>query len=45
MVSERGNENEATRRRSVKRTVVVLAAVAAVIYLGFIGRGIFGIGS
>lgn len=45
MVNEQKDEDQAARRRSVKRTVFVLAAVAAVIYLGFIGRGIFGIGS
>lgn len=44
MVSQQ-HENEAARRRSVKRTVGVLAVIAAIIYLGFIGRGIFGIGA
>jgi hypothetical protein len=34
-----------TRRRSVKRTVAVLVVIAGIIYIGFIGRGVFGIGS
>ncbi|MGK7296086.1 MAG: hypothetical protein ACNS61_09730 [Candidatus Wenzhouxiangella sp. M2_3B_020] len=29
-------------RRAIRRTVVVLAVVAAVIYLGFIARGVLG---
>jgi len=35
----------AARRRSVKRTVGVLAVIVVIIYIGFIGRGVFGIGS
>lgn len=41
----RQHDNEAGRRRSVKRTVGVLAVIATIIYLGFIGRGIFGTGA
>jgi len=32
------------RRRQIRNTVIVLALIAVTIYLGFIGRGVFGIG-
>ena len=44
-MSDRDHDDPATRRRSVKRTVAVLAVIAAVIYAAFIGRGVFGVGS
>lgn len=36
------NDDLAARRRRVRRTVGVLAAVAVLIYAVFIGRGVFG---
>ncbi|WP_277347506.1 hypothetical protein [Wenzhouxiangella sp. XN79A] len=35
-------EAPVTRRRGARRTAVVLAVIAGIIYAAFIGRGVFG---
>lgn len=36
------DQTEKAHRRRIRWTVALLAGVAALIYLGFIGRGVFG---
>jgi len=41
-MSRSGDNRRNDRRRGVRTTVALLAAAAALVYLGFIARGVFG---